>query len=407
MFIEYLKKHVKHGTINLYLPDGTVQAIGDGAPEAKWVFAEDSAIGRILRDPDLELGETYLDGGWRTDPGSLIPLLEILMRNFNESKEDGFVKKFIAGLSKVLAIGNRIARSYKNVAHHYDLDEWVFRRFLDKGMFYSCAYFEFPGQTLEQAQQAKCRLIANKLLLKPGQHVLDIGCGWGGMAFHLAEHFGVKVTGITLSKEQLRVARQEAVKRGLDHLVEFKLEDYREHTGVYDRIVSVGMFEHVGARYFHAYFDAIERLLSEDGIALVHTIGESRLTRSTNPWIKRHIFPGGYIPALSEMSRAVEKGNMITNDVEILRLHYADTLAEWLNRFSSHREEVAERLGERFCRMWEFYLASCSASFRYWDLVVFHMQLTKRHGVVPNTRNYLYSSNAVPGLVEQGEKVTK
>jgi cyclopropane-fatty-acyl-phospholipid synthase len=407
MFIEYLEKYVKEGTIHIYLPDGTMRVVGGGQPEAQWVFKDVSAMSRILRDPDLELGETYLDGLWHTDPGSLITLIEILMRNFNETKEDGFIKKLVIALSKVLQAGNRIRRSYKNVSHHYDLDEWVFRRFLDTGMFYSCAYFEYPGQTLEQAQQAKCRLIANKLLLKPGQHVLDIGCGWGGMAFHLAENFDVRVTGITLSKEQLRVAQEEARRRKLEHVVEFKLEDYREHVGVYDRIVSVGMFEHVGSRHFKAYFDAVDRLLAEDGVALIHTIGESRLSRSTNPWIRRHIFPGGYIPALSEMSRAVEKGRMMSTDVEVLRLHYADTLAEWLNRFSSHREEVAERMGERFCRMWEFYLASCSASFRYWDLVVFHMQLTKRHGVVPNTRDYLYAGKGAEHEVEQGEKVMK
>jgi len=407
MLIEYLKNHVKHGTIQIFLPDGSMHVVGQGEPHAQWIFTDRSAMGRILREPDFELGETYLDGAWHADPGGLLTLIEILMRNFKETKEDGFMKKFVAALSKILALGNRITRSYKNVAHHYDLDEWVFRRFLDKGMFYSCAYFEHPGQTLEQAQQAKCRLIANKLVLKPGQHVLDIGCGWGGMAFHLAENFGVKVTGITLSKEQLRVARDEARRRDLEHLVEFKLEDYREHKGMYDRIVSVGMFEHVGARHFKAYFDTVDRLLTDDGIAVIHTIGESRLSRSTNPWIRKYIFPGGYIPALSEMSRAVEKGRLVETDVEVLRLHYADTLAEWLKRFNSHREEVADRLGERFCRMWEFYLASCSASFRYWDLVVFHMQLTKRHGVVPNTRDYLYGGKILERRIEQGEKVTK
>ena len=327
MLIEFLKNNVKHGTIHIYLPDRTMQVVGQGEPEAHWVFNDASTMRRILREPDFELGETYMDGGWHTNPGGLITLIEILMRNFKETKEDGFMKKFVAGVSKVLALGNRVTRSYKNVAHHYDLDEWVFRRFLDKGMFYSCAYFEYPGQTLEQAQQAKCRLIANKLMLKPGQHVLDIGSGWGGMAFHLAENFGVKVTGITLSKEQLRVARDEARRRDLEHLVEFKLEDYREHKGVYDRIVSVGMFEHVGARYFKPYFDTVDRLLAEDGVAVIHTIGESRLSRSTNPWIRKYIFPGGYIPALSEMSRAVEKGKLIETDVEVLRLHYADTLA--------------------------------------------------------------------------------
>jgi cyclopropane-fatty-acyl-phospholipid synthase len=406
MFIHYLQQHIRHGSIKLSLPDGTVTTVGRGAPEAHWIINDASAIGRILRDPDLELGETYMDGLWATNPGGLLPLLKILMRNFSESKEKGF-RRLGAALRKLLAIGNRISRSYKNVSHHYDLDEWLFRRFLDTGMFYSCAYFEQPGMTLEQAQLAKCELIARKLMLRPGLKVLDIGSGWGGLAFYLAERSGVQVTGITLSREQLRVARNEARNRKLDHLVRFELQDYREHVGQYDRIASIGMFEHVGARHYDQFFNIVNRLLVGDGIAVIHTIGESSHSHSTNAWIRRHIFPGGYIPALSEMSRAVEQGPMITTDVEILRLHYADTLAEWLHRFSSHRDEVADRMGQRFCRMWEFYLASTSAAFRWWDLVVFHVQLAKRHGVVPNTRDYLIADRSRETVPSGSKRVTE
>ena len=405
MFIEYLKKNVKHGSVKVYLPDGSMHRAGSGLPEAHWVFTDASAIGRILRDPDLELGETYMDGCWHCEPGGLLVLLEVLTRNFQESKEQGF-RRIAARLQKLLQLGNRITRSYRNVSHHYDIDEWVFRRFLDSGMFYSCAYFTQPEMTLEQAQLAKCELIAKKLMLKPGLRVLDIGCGWGGLAFYLAEHTGVRVTGVTLSKEQLRVARMESRRRKLEHLVQFELQDYREHAGIYDRVVSVGMFEHVGARHFDTFFETVNAMLSEDGIAVLHTIGETRRSRSTNPWIRKYIFPGGYIPSLSEISRSVEKGSLMTTDVEVLRLHYADTLAEWLNRFSSHRDEVADRMGERFCRMWEFYLASTSAVFRWWDLVVFHVQLAKRHGVVPNSRDYLFDGRAIGVDSGSGRNIT-
>lgn len=399
MFIKYLQKNVKHGSIKVYLPDGSMHLVGSGLPEAHWVFTDASAIGRILRDPDLELGQTYMDGCWHSGPGGLLTLMQVLTRNFQETKERGF-RRVVAQVQKLLHLGNRVTRSYRNVSHHYDIDEWVFRRFLDNGMFYSCAYFARPEMTLEQAQLAKCELIAKKLMLKPGLRVLDIGCGWGGLAFYLAEHAGVQVTGLTLSNEQLRVAREECRRRKLEHLVQFRLQDYREHAGLYDRVVSVGMFEHVGPRHFDTFFETVNAMLSEDGVAVVHTIGETGRSRSTNAWIRKHIFPGGYIPSLSEISRSTENSALMTTDVEVLRLHYADTLAEWLNRFSSHRDEVADRMGERFCRMWEFYLASTSAVFRWWDLVVFHVQLAKRHGVVPNSRDYLFDGRVIS--VESG-----
>jgi cyclopropane-fatty-acyl-phospholipid synthase len=405
IFIEYLRRNIRHGSIQLTLPDGTHYALGQGQPVAYWVFTNPKAIGRILRDYDLELGETYTEGGWHSNPGGLLTLIEVLMLNFGETKEHG-LRGWRAHLYKIFQLGNRIARSYRNVSHHYDIDEWVFRRFLDSNMFYSCAYFEREDQALEDAQLAKCKLIMKKLLLQPGQRVLDIGCGWGGLAFYLAEHADVMVTGITLSKEQLRVARDETIRRCLENKTEFRLQDYREHRGQYDRVVSIGMFEHVGARHFRHFFNQVESLLNPDGIALIHTIGEAHHSSSTNPWIRRHIFPGGYIPSLSEMSRAVEQSTLINTDVEILRLHYARTLSEWLNRFSSHHDEVAERMGETFYRMWEFYLAATCAAFRYWDLVVFHVQLAKRHGSVPIYRDYLLREGVETSNLSASNKST-
>jgi len=399
LFIEYLRRNLHHGSIALVTPDGSHYVLGHGQPEAHWIFTDPQAMNRILRDYDLELGETYTEGGWHSRPGGLLNLLEVLMLNFGETKEHG-LRGLCLQLYKILQLGNRIARSYRNVAHHYDIDEWVFRRFLDSNMFYSCAYFEKENLTLEEAQLAKCRLLMKKLLLSPGQRVLDIGCGWGGLALYLAEHADVSVTGVTLSREQLRVASEEAQRRGLQDKVKFLLQDYREHRDIYDRVVSVGMFEHVGARHFRNFFKQVDALLNPDGIALIHTIGESHRSNCTNPWIRRHIFPGGYVPSLSEISRAAEQSTLIKTDVEILRLHYARTLSEWLNRFSTHREEVAERMGGTFCRMWEFYLAATGAAFRYWDLVVFHVQLAKRHGLVPIHRHYLLHDTVQPDQTE-------
>ena len=252
--------------------------------------------------------------------------------------------------------------------------------------------------SLEEAQRAKCRHIMNKLCLQPGQRVLDIGCGWGGLAFYLAEHADVKVTGLTLSREQLRVAESRARERGLEGRVDFRLQDYREHHGSYDRIVSVGMFEHVGVRHYRDYFDQVRRLLVHDGIALLHTIGRHGAPGTTNPWIEKYIFPGGYNPALSEVTRAIERSGLVSCDIEILRQHYAKTLVLWHQRFHAHRAEIAQRMGERFCRMWEFYLATCEAAFRWRDLVVFQIQLTHRMGAVPITRDYLYREGDNAGV---------
>lgn len=381
---------VRGARLNVHLPDGENLHFGEGDIRAELVIHHRSVLRRILQDPEYELGETYMEGGWDPGQGGLRTLLRVLMSSFTESPPQGLGRMMLP-LVKLIQEGNRIGRSLRNVAHHYDLDEALFRTFLDKGMFYSCAYFEHEDMTLEEAQQAKCRLIMHKLQPQSGERILDIGSGWGGLAFYLAEHADVEVDGLTLSREQLRVAQAEAERRGLSDRVHFYLRDYREHTGCYDRIVSVGMFEHVGEPNYLAFFQQVESLLSPGGVALLHTIGATKETAQTNAWIREHIFPGGFIPSLSQISRVIERTNLMQTDIEVLRLHYARTLAEWYRRFQSHRTEIAARMGERFCRMWEFYLAVSEGSFLWRDLVVFHIQLSRAHGAVPVTRDYLYA----------------
>ncbi len=388
-----LSPRIHTGRLEMHLPDGAVLNFGQGEPAAEMIVHDEAALRRILKDPGLELGETYMEGGWEPGESGLRKLLEVLMRNFAEAHPEG-IERLTLPLLKLIQQSNRIAKSRHNVAHHYDLDEALFRTFLDEGMFYSCAYFAREGMTLEEAQLAKCELLMKKLRLRPGMRVLDIGSGWGGLAMYLAEHADVEVDGITLSKEQLRVSQTEAERRGLSERVHFHLRDYREQEGSYDAIVSVGMFEHVGEPQFKVFFRKVKELLRPGGVAVLHTIGLTGVPGPTNAWIRKHIFPGGYLPSLSQIASRIEEipGLMYT-DIEVLRLHYAWTLAEWYRRFQHHRAAIAERMGERFCRMWEFYLATSEGSFLWWDLVVFHVQLTRQHGPVPVTRDYLCSRN--------------
>jgi cyclopropane-fatty-acyl-phospholipid synthase len=279
-------------------------------------------------------------------------------------------------------------RAQRNVSHHYDLDARLYSLFLDSDRQYSCAYFESPTATLDDAQLAKKRHLAAKLLLRdPGKRVLDIGSGWGGLALYLAQVASARVTGITLSREQLDIARGRAGEQGLD--VEFRMQDYRDVTERYDRIVSVGMFEHVGVGYYPAFFRKSARMLADDGVMVLHSIGRSEGPSSTNPWISKYIFPGGYIPALSEVLPAIERAGLLVTDIEILRLHYAETLKAWRERVLAHREQVERLYDARFVRMWEFYLAGAEMSFREQNLMVFQIQLAKRQGVVPITRGYI------------------
>lgn len=385
MLLNLLEKHIKTGILHLHLPDGRKYSFGNGGPEAHWHIQNPAAIRRIARDWEFELGETYIQGYWDAGNAGLHSLLTVLRANFSASR----MNKGLRSLGNLFQERNRVKRSYENVAHHYDIPEHVFRQFLDSELFYSCAYFAQENLTLEEAQQAKAKHIANKLLIRPGDRILDIGCGWGSMAFHLAKHFDCEVTGITLSKEQLIVARQEAEKRDACN-VHFELADYREHKGNYDRIVSIGMFEHVGRPFYRTYFNQIKDLLDPQGVALIHTIGRSGPPGATNPWIRKYIFPGGATPALSEIAHAAEHSGVAVTDIEVWRLHYAYTLRRWYERFQHNREHIRQSMSEEFCRIWEFYLAACESAFRYSDLVVYQIQLAQQHDSVPLTRDYLY-----------------
>lgn len=353
---------------------------------------------RLASRPDLYLGEAYMDGSLVIERGSLRSFLELCFINFRaRAGRQSWLKDVAYRALQSLQQRNPRRGARRNAAHHYDLSGDLYRLFLDGDRQYSCAYFAAPGMSLDEAQRAKKAHIGRKLLLDEGQRVLDIGCGWGGLALSLAREGAGQVTGITLSSEQLEVARQRAAEAGLDHRVRFEFRDYRDATGPFERIVSVGMFEHVGTPNYQAFFDTIARLLTDDGVALLHSIGRTDGPGSANAWIRKYIFPGGYVPALSEVLPAIERAGLWATDVEIWRLHYADTLRHWQERFAARREEVARIYDERFCRMWEFYLAACEMGFRYDHLMVFQLQLAKRVETVPLTRNYMYrGANVLP-----------
>jgi cyclopropane-fatty-acyl-phospholipid synthase len=344
-----------------------------------------------LFDPQLAFGEAYMDGTLLIEDGRIEDLLGLLFLNMRRYGTHPLTKLTdrLRYLFRRLFQFNPAARSKRNVAHHYDLSDQLYRLFLDADQQYSCAYFATPADTLEAAQEQKKRHIAAKLKLSPGHRVLDIGSGWGGLALYLARLASADVLGITLSEEQLKIATERAAETSHGHRVEFALKDYRDVTGQFDRIVSVGMFEHVGVAYYAAFFEKIRSLLTEDGVALLHTIGRSDGPGVTSPWIRKYIFPGGYTPALSEVLPAIERSGLMVTDVEVLRLHYAETLAEWLRRFRLQAAEVKRLYDERFFRMWEFYLAGAEMGFRHQGLVVFQIQMTKSVDALPITRDYI------------------
>ncbi len=392
MLDRFLHDGIEWGSLTLERPGGGTRHFGSGQPEADITLHDRRVERRVLSDPDFMLGQTYMEEGWSTS--DLRTLLAVLMGNFDDS-EPGSAKRLVQAAIRPLQQWNRRAASRRNVAHHYDLDESLFRRFLDTDMQYSCAYWPDGVDDLENAQAAKRALIRRKLCLEPGQQVLDIGCGWGGLAIELAEQADVRVIGLTLSEEQARVARDRVRERGLEDRVDIRIQDYRDVPERFDRIVSVGMFEHVGAQYYDTYFRALHDHLTPDGVVLLHTIGRLGRPGVTNPWIRRYIFPGGYIPSMSEVSAAIERQHLATTDLEVLRLHYAYTLAAWFERFQAVRDQVAAEKGERFCRMWEFYLAASEMAFHYRGLVVFHFQLAADQAAVPLSRGYLHEAAAV------------
>ncbi len=348
---------------------------------------------RLVLHPRLAFGEAYMDGTLTVENGDIYDLLELLGRNMAAIDATPSVRWSYLCQRAIRWIEqyNPIGRAQRNVAHHYDLNGQLYDSFLDRDRQYSCAYFRNGDEPLEQAQLDKKQHIAAKLLLLPGQKVLDIGSGWGGMGLFLGQRYGVDVTGVTLSKEQHNVSSRRALEGGLADRVRFKLLDYRQESDRYDRIVSVGMFEHVGVAHYVEYFRKVKALLKDDGVMLLHAIGRMEPPGATNSWLAKYIFPGGYTPALSEVMAAIEKVGLWVTDVEILRLHYAETLRHWRQRFLANRERIKQQAGydERFCRMWEFYLAGCEISFRYMNQMVFQIQLARRQDAVPLTRDYI------------------
>jgi cyclopropane-fatty-acyl-phospholipid synthase len=356
---------------------------------------------RLVVNPDLYLGESYVDGTLVIEQGTIWDLLDIIGRNFGrrlEVRRNWLANTAKAALRRLLQF-NSLYAARRNVAHHYDLSGTLYRQFLDPDLQYSCAYFRSPEMSLAEAQAAKKKHIAAKLLLERGQRVLDIGCGWGGLALSLAQTYETQVVGVTLSIEQLTVARQRARDLGLDQRVSFELLDYRQIKGQFDRIISVGMFEHVGTPYYAEFFESVARLLKDDGVALLHSIGRKDGPDLTCSWIRKHIFPGGYIPALSEVVTAIEKSGLWITDLEILRLHYAQTLRHWRERFLANKAKLSEIYDDRFRRTWEFYLAVSEMSFRYGGMMVFQAQLARQVTAVPLTRDYMFElENAVADL---------
>ena len=343
-----------------------------------------------------------MDGSLVVERGSIADVLEVLLGQEPLASPNWALPRLVRYVLRRLQQFNWRGRARHNVAHHYDLDGRLYSLFLDGDQQYSCAYFESPDVSLDDAQLAKKRHLAAKLRLKPGAQILDIGCGWGGLALYLAEIAGAQVTGITLSQEQFHRAQARAIERGHTRDTTFRLIDYRDVEGSFDRIVSVGMFEHVGVGFYDTYFRKCAKLLADDGVMVLHTIGRSSPPSITNPWIAKYIFPGGYIPALSEVLPAIEHAQLMVSDVEVLQLHYAETLKAWRERFLAHRDEVLQLYDQRFVRMWEFYLASSEMAFRAGDMVVFQIQIAKRKGLIPATRDYIAREEARLRGVESG-----
>jgi len=399
-----LKRFIVEGRLSVRYPDGgLVTYAGKPGPEAGIEIRTRQTLRRLITDPKLAVGEAYMDG-------TLVPLgstmYDVLNVMFHNAGAGGWhpgssFQTLARTWLRRWAQWNPAARARRNVAHHYDLNGQLYNLFLDRDWQYSCAYFPRGDETLEDAQAAKKRHIAAKLLMdRPDLHVLDIGCGWGGMALTLARDYGARVTGITLSQEQWERARARAEEAGLADRVQFLLLDYRDPAlqaiGPFDRVVSVGMFEHVGINHYGQFFDGLQRLLAPDGVALVHAIGRSDGPGATNPWLAKYIFPGGYSPALSEVFAAIEPSGLIATDMEILRLHYAETLRHWRRRFAAKRDVVATLYDERFCRMFELYLAGSELAFRHRGTVVWQVQLTRDRSAVPMTRDYIAAAERRP-----------
>lgn len=390
---QMLARTIRHGALRMTFPDGTVRIYGEaGADPVRVTLKTPDLPRRIILNPDIASGEGYTNGTIEIGDDDLYGYLGMIIRNMGAGTESWVLRLNI--LRRVLMRRfyqfNPKSRARANVAHHYDLSGALYDLFLDEDKQYSCAYFRHPDDTLDQAQANKKAHIGTKLLIEPGMRVLDIGCGWGGLGLTLARDFGAQVTGVTLSEEQHKIATQRVKDAGLEGQVDFRLQDYRTLGDRFDRIVSVGMFEHVGVPHYREYFRHVHDMLDEDGVALIHTIGRATPPGGTSAWIEKYIFPGGYVPAMSETLAAIEREDFYTTDVEVWRLHYAETLKHWYDRFMAHEAEARALYDADFCRMWRYYLVASELTFRMNKQVVFQFQLSRKQGTVPLTREYLY-----------------
>lgn len=401
MLDRMLNQMVRKGAMELTYPDTTQRFYGDpNARPVRVTLRSPDLPRRLILNPDLASGEGYMNGELTIGDDDLYGYLGLIIANMGHGHHTWVLR---ANMLRRLWMRrfrqfNPMPRSRANVAHHYDLSGALYDLFLDEDKQYSCAYFRTPEDTLEQAQANKKAHIGAKLLIEPGMRVLDIGCGWGGMGLTLAQDFGARVVGVTLSEEQHKIARQRATKAGLSDRVDFRLQDYRKVEGKFDRIVSVGMFEHVGVPHYREYFRHVHDRLTDDGVALIHTIGRATPPAGTSAWVDKYIFPGGYVPAMSETMAAVEHEDLYATDVEIWRLHYAQTICHWYQRFVAQEETARALYDERFCRMWRYYLVASELTFRLNRQVVFQFQLTRRQRAVPLTRDYLYAHDAIHGV---------
>jgi cyclopropane-fatty-acyl-phospholipid synthase len=401
----FLGNFIRCGSITFTTASGAQFTCGDGTGTHVAVrFLTRQTEIRILLNPELALGEAYMDGSFVVEQGSIADVLAVLMGQPEMLPGWAKLQWWSRYLVRHFSQFNSRGKSRRNVAHHYDLDGRLYALFLDSDRQYSCAYFDKPDESLDEAQFAKKRHLAAKLLVGRGQRVLDIGSGWGGLALYLAEMMGADVTGVTLSSEQLQVSNARAAEKSLTRSARFQLLDYRDVEGPFDRIVSVGMFEHVGVDFYETFFRRCAELLTDNGVMMLHSIGRSTGPDAASPWIAKYIFPGSYIPPLSEVLPAIERSGLLVCDIEILRLHYAETLKAWRERFMARREEVVQLYDERFARMWEFYLAASEMAFRKQGLMNFQIQLTKRQGVVPMTRDYVVHAENKLRAIENGRK---
>ena len=399
-----LKGFVQTGTLNVFDVDGKHHVFsGRQGPEVTFRLHDKALYTKLFFNPEMGAGEGYMNGTLTFEDCSLEDFLGFFSINrlaLGSYPLQAFLRK-ISRNFRSLQQYNPVGKAQENVAHHYDLSNDFYKLFLDEDMQYSCAYFKHEKETLEQAQLNKKRHLASKLLIEPGQRILDIGSGWGGLALYIATLADVEVVGVTLSKEQYDLSVQRAKTLGLNDRVQFKLQDYRQVEGTFDRIVSVGMFEHVGVQHYGEFFRKIYDLLTDSGVGLIHSIGHMSPPGTASPWLRKYIFPGAYSPAMSEVFTALELNSLWATDIEILRVHYANTLREWHNRFESNRDKIASMYDERFCRMWEFYLVSVGMMFRTGSQMVFQLQVAKQRDASPLTRDYIERQESV--YIEAGK----